>query len=207
MEKEVPFQKRAKEDGIKTKALGNQKEKINAFVGSVELRGTLLVTVFVKFQKFHQVQQLPQAPVPSGQSGSGTSAVSGITSFFSATLPTRVARITRTECYAEHPVPSTFDLRDLSSGFSSEESIRVVKEFYIGDESEIDEGEVRMVAEVDSDFENEEKTAIIIDSGADAPIFPATWKRSGKQVVEKNKRSGLQDAQGKANSDLGQERH
>lgn len=150
-----------------------------------------------------QVQQLPQAPVPSGQSGSGTSAISGITSFSSATLPTRVARITRTECYAEQPVPSTFDLRDLSSGFSSEESIRVVKEFYIGDESEIDEGEVRMVAEIDSDFENEEKTAIIIDSGADAPIFPATWKRSGKQVVEKNKRSGLQDAQGKPIPTLG----
>jgi len=46
----------------------------------------------------------------------------------------------------------------LTSGFSSEESIRVFKEFYIGDESEIDEGEVRMVAEMDSGFEDEEKT-------------------------------------------------
>lgn len=52
--KEVPFLKRAKEDGVKTKVLGNQKEKTNAFVGSVELRGTLLVTVFVKFQKLHK---------------------------------------------------------------------------------------------------------------------------------------------------------
>ena len=41
--KEVPFLERAKEDGIKTKALGNQKE-----------RAILLVTVFVKFQKLHK---------------------------------------------------------------------------------------------------------------------------------------------------------
>lgn len=52
--KEVPFLKRAKEDGVKTKVLGNQKERASAFVGSVELRGTLLVTVFVKFQKFRK---------------------------------------------------------------------------------------------------------------------------------------------------------
>ena len=46
-------------------------------------------------------------------------------------------------------------------------------------------------------LKSEEKTAIIIDSGADAPIFPATWKEFGKQVVERGKRSGLQDAQGR----------
>jgi len=41
--KEVPFLERAKEDGTKTKALGNQKD-----------RAILLVTVFVKFQKLHK---------------------------------------------------------------------------------------------------------------------------------------------------------
>ena len=150
-----------------------------------------------------QVQQSLQGqphPVPSG---SGTSTTSGITSFSSATLPTRVARVTRTECYAEQSVPTTFDLRDLASGFSSEESIRVISEFYIGDEDEKEQGEVRMVAEVESDMECEEKTAIIIDSGADAPIFPATWKRSGKHVVEKGRKGGLQDAQGRTIPTLG----
>ena len=141
-----------------------------------------------------QVQQLPQGQQQQSQqapSGSGISTVSGISSFSSGTLPTRVARITRMECYNEHSTPATFDLRGLASGFSSEESIRVVNEFYIGDEDEIDKGMVRMVAEAESEFEEEDKVAIIIDSGADAPIFPATWKKSGVRVLEKEKRSGL----------------
>ena len=153
-----------------------------------------------------QVQQLPQGQQQQAQqapSGSGISTVSGISSFSSGTLPTRVARITKMECYNEHSMPMTFDLRELASGFSSEESIRVVNEFYIGDEDEIDKGMVRMVAEAGSEFEEEEKVTIIIDSGADAPIFPATWKKSGVKVLEKEKRSGLQDAQGKPIPTLG----
>ena len=40
-----------------------------------------------------------------------------------------------------------------------------------------------MVAETGSEFEEEEKVTIIIDSGADAPIFPATWKESGVRLL------------------------
>ena len=150
------------------------------------------------------IQQLPQGQQPQqAPSGSGISTVSGISSFSSGTLPTRVARITKMECYHEHSMPMTFDLREMASGFSSEESIRVVNEFYIGDEDEIDKGMVRTVAEVGSEFEEGEKVTIIIDSGADAPIFPATWKTSGVRVLEKEKRSGLQDAQGKPIPTLG----
>ena len=77
--------------------------------------------------------------------------------------------------------------------FSSEGSIRVVTH-YIGDEDEV-VGEIRAMAEIDEDEEHE-MVPIIIDSGADAPIFPSAWRSAGRRVGEDEGRKILQDAQG-----------
>ena len=70
------------------------------------------------------------------------------------------------------PMPTIFDMRD---DFSSEGSIRVVTH-YIGREDE-KVGEIRaVVTQVDEDVEYGEPVSIIIDSGADAPIFPSAWR-------------------------------
>ena len=88
------------------------------------------------------------------------------------------------------PMPTIFDMRE---DFSSEGSIRVVTH-YIGDEDE-EVGEIRAMAEVDEDEEHE-MVSIIIDSGADAPIFPSAWRSAGRRVGEDEGRKILQDAQG-----------
>ena len=92
----------------------------------------------------------------------------------------------------------------MASGFSSEEAVRVVKEFFIGDIEDAMEGGARSV-EVFKD-ENDyggEKATIIIDPGADAPIFPATWCVAGRKVVEKKSKCNLQDALGNSIPTLG----
>ena len=104
----------------------------------------------------------------------------------------RVARVVETtpEHYVFSPMPTIFDMRE---DFSSEGSIRVVTH-YIGDEDE-EVGEIRAMAEVDEDEEHE-MVSIIIDSGADAPIFPSAWRSAGRRVGEDEGRKILQDAQG-----------
>ena len=82
------------------------------------------------------------------------------------------------EHYVFAQAPTFFDMRE---EFSSEGSIRVVTRHYIGDEDE-KVGEIRAIAEQDEEDEKCEPVAIIIDSGADAPIFPSTWRRSGRRV-------------------------
>ena len=84
---------------------------------------------------------------------------------------------TTPEHYVFSPMPTIFDMRE---DFSSEGSIRVVTH-YIGDEDE-EVGEIRAMAEVDEDEEHE-MVSIIIDSGADAPIFPSAWRSAAGGLV------------------------
>ena len=66
-------------------------------------------------------------------------------------------------------MPTIFDMRD---DFSSEGSIRVVTHYIAHEDEKV--GEIRaVVTQVDEDVEYGEPVSIIIDSGADAPIFPS----------------------------------
>ena len=58
-------------------------------------------------------------------------------------------------------------------------------------------GEIRaVVTQVDEDVEYGEPVSIIIDSGADAPIFPSAWRSECRKVGGDDSRKILQDAQG-----------
>ena len=144
-----------------------------------------------------QVQEVQQPEIP----GSGVSTAGSSSTTTTSTTSTsgwggggRVARVI--EAVPEHYVfaqaPTFFDMRE---EFSSEGSIRVVTRHYIGDEDE-KVGEIRAIAEQDEEDDKCEPVAIIIDSGADAPIFPSTWRRSGRRVEGDDGRRILQDAQG-----------
>ena len=65
-----------------------------------------------------------------------------------------------------------------------------------------------MVEDVEEDLdlrfeEPSSFTTIILDSGADAPIFPAGWLSAGTQVPRDDGPRRLQDAQGNVISSLG----
>ena len=90
------------------------------------------------------------------------------------------------------PMPTIFDMRD---DFSSEGSIRVVTHYIAHEDEKV--GEIRaVVTQVDEDVEYGEPVSIIIESGADAPIFPSAWRRAGGKVGGDDSRKILQDAQG-----------
>ena len=73
-------------------------------------------------------------------------------------------------------------------------------QFYIGDsgDEEMDQTpcvEIRMARQEGSEEErDEEKARILIDSGADAAVFPTRWAAAGEEVFGHHHR--LQDAQG-----------
>ncbi len=141
-----------------------------------------------------QIQEVPELDVPAGNaSTTGSSTATTSTASSGGWTGGRVARVVEStpEHYVFSPMPAIFDMRD---DFSSEGSIRVVTH-YIGDEDE-KVGEIRAVAEVDENDEYEDPVAIIIDSGADAPIFPSAWRSAGRRIGGEDCAKILQDAQG-----------
>ena len=88
-----------------------------------------------------------------------------------------------------------FDLRNSpqSSPKSNDGSIRVVR-YFIGDDAElpVQPADIRaMVTELPSDSDLQ---TILLDSGADAAVFPASFGRSGSKVTDET--VVLHDAQG-----------
>ena len=95
---------------------------------------------------------------------------------------TRIARVV--EAIPEEPshVSAVFDMRD---NYSSEGSVVRVIQYYIGDSDEDMDVDIRAVVEEIDEHESldleepNSPTTIILDSGADAPIFPASWISAG----------------------------
>lgn len=120
-----------------------------------------------------EVQEAPQASPSCRISLSSNSTA--------ASSQRRVARI------QEHPVvsssPSVFDMRGGCSDRLDE--VRVIN-CYIGEEDEsFEEGKERAVTEELDTEELEEQTpmtTIILDSGADAPVFRGDWLHHGARV-------------------------
>ena len=84
------------------------------------------------------------------------------------------------EAIPEEPLsgPAVFDMRD---NYSSEDSVVRVVQYYRGDSDDDMDVDIRaVVEEIDEEVpmalgEPNNVTTIILDSGADAPIFPASW--------------------------------
>ena len=99
--------------------------------------------------------------------------------------------------------PVVFDLRDSSS--SNWCHVRMVKFYYIDDEMEhvASVRSATSLSEEEQNFElDEDEVAIIIDSEADAPIFPASMIHCGRD--HDGRLVALQDAQGNQIAVLGQ---
>ena len=109
--------------------------------------------------------------------------------------PSRIARIT---VNSEGHFAPIFDLRNDEPNTTGQ-CINAIQ-FYIGDseDEEMDQTpcvEIRMARQEGSEEErDEEKAGILIDSGADAAVFPARWAAAGEEVFGHHHR--LQDAQG-----------
>ena len=132
----------------------------------------------------HQQQQAQASSIPSRTPSSSTTY--------------RVARVVEKPYVTEIKEVPVFDMRELGGTFSSEDSIRAVH-YFIGDEDETIEenGE-----ETNCLAGHERPTSIILDSGADAPIFPASWIWAGEKV-DHGGGHRLQDAQGNRIPTLG----
>ena len=105
----------------------------------------------------------------------------------------RVSRISEMNSFDDGPEHFVCDLRD--SPKSSVGSVRAIH-FYIGDDVEenAQQGEVRtMITEVPS--EDGDMCNILLDSGADAAVFPLAYASCGSDTGEDTTR--LHDAQGK----------
>ena len=119
---------------------------------------------------------------------------------------TRIARVV--EAIPEEPshVSAVFDMRD---NYSSEGSVVRVIQYYIGDSDEDMDVDIRAVVEEIDEHESldleepNSPTTIILDSGADAPIFPASWISAGIQAHPDDGPRRLQDAQGNVIPTLG----
>ena len=109
--------------------------------------------------------------------------------------PSRIARIT---VNSEGHFAPIFDLRNDEPNTTGQ-CINAIQ-FYIGDseDEEMDQTpcvEIRMARQEGSEEErDEEKARILIDSGADAAVFPTRWAAAGEEVFGHHHR--LQDAQG-----------
>ena len=71
--------------------------------------------------------------------------------------------------------PVVVDLRQDPISPCSSSSVRVVQQFFIGDniEKHVNSGNVRVMLEEVADGETGELKCILLDSGADAAVFPA----------------------------------
>ena len=98
--------------------------------------------------------------------------------------------------------PVVFDLR--SPGLSDGGQVRMVKFFYIDDELEEPTSlKSTTLVSAGQNYEIDSKEVdIIIDSGADAPIFPASMFHCGE--AHEGQPLALQDAQGRQIPVLGQ---
>ena len=115
-----------------------------------------------------------------------------------------VKRVSLLQDGEQVPSPVVFDLR--SAGTSDLSHVRMVKFFYIDDEME-EPTSVRSTTFTetftDKGYEiDTEEVNIIIDSGADAPIFPAATFHCGQ--AHDGHQLALQDAQGRHIPVLGQ---
>ena len=139
-----------------------------------------------------QVQEAPQAS-PSSR----TSLPSNSTT---ASSQHRVARIQEQPVVSSSPL--VFDMR--GGCLDRIDEVRVIN-YYAGEDESFEEGKVRAVTEELDTEELEEETpmtTIILDSGADAPVFRGDWLHHGARVqCEDGKR--LQDAQGNLIPTLG----
>ena len=98
--------------------------------------------------------------------------------------------------------PLVFDMR--GGGLDMVDELRVIN-YYIGDDEGCNGGKVHaVIEELDPDVvENgAPMTTIILDSGADAPVFPDDWLHHGSRVREAEGKR-LQDAQGNTIPTLG----
>ena len=90
-----------------------------------------------------------------------------------------------------------FDLRQDPISPCSSNSVRVVQEFFIGDENEQHSfhGDVRALVEEVPDWDDHELKTILLDSGADAAVFPAEYATAG--MASNVPDLQLHDAQGR----------
>ena len=113
-----------------------------------------------------------------------------------------VKRVAMAQGSGQVQSPVVFDLR--SPGLSDGGQVRMVKFFYIDDELE-EPTSLKRTTLVDTgqNYEIDSKEVdIIIDSGADAPIFPASMFHCGE--AHEGQPLALQDAQGRQIPVLGQ---
>ena len=118
---------------------------------------------------------------PSSQQGSSPPSSTSSTSLPSSTH--RVARVVE-EPRGLHGVP-VFDMREAHGKFSSDDSnVRVLQYILIGDTDPGEDHMVRaVIEEINGDSmeeERDEPVTMILDSGADAPAFPASRASAGE---------------------------
>ena len=143
-----------------------------------------------------------------GSDGNSTASASGVAESVgpSASQVNQAAAVKRIAfAQPEDGQSAIFDLRPTSSSTSSG-NVRMVKFFYI-DEDEDKDNQLD-VRKVKSSFEEEkvylptEEIKIIVDSGADCPLFPASMIGCGEEYY--GPATSLQDAQGNKIPTLGQ---
>ena len=93
--------------------------------------------------------------------------------------------------------PVVFDLRQDPISPCSAKSVRVLQQFFIGDDVEHARfhGDVRVLVEEVSDWDDGELKSILLDSGADAAVFPKEYATAG--MASNMPDFQLHDAQGR----------
>ena len=98
---------------------------------------------------------------------------------------------------SEESQPVVFDLRQAPISPCSSKSVRVLQQFFIGDDVEHARfhGDVRVLVEEVSDWDDGELKSILLDSGADAAVFPKEYATAG--LASNMPDLQLHDAQGR----------
>ena len=112
-------------------------------------------------------------------------------------------RVSQISCHfgdsnaSEESQPVVFDLRQAPISPCSSKSVRVLQQFFIGDDVEHARfhGDVRVLVEEVSDWDDGELKSILLDSGADAAVFPKEYATAG--LASNMPDLQLHDAQGR----------
>ena len=96
-------------------------------------------------------------------------------------------RVSQISCHfgdnnaSDESQPIVFDLRQDPISPCSAKSVRVLQQFFIGDDVEHARlhGDVRVLVEEVSDWDDGELKCILLDSGADAAVFPKEYATAG----------------------------
>ena len=112
-------------------------------------------------------------------------------------------RVSQISCHfgdsnaSEESQPVVFDLRQAPISPCSSKSVRVFQQFFIGDDVEHARfhGDVRVLVEEVSDWDDGELKSILLDSGADAAVFPKEYATAG--MASNMPDLQLHDAQGR----------